>query len=484
MRDYHLKQTLALIFVCGLSLLVVGCGGSAAGGSITATTASPTTTNVPPSATSAPATSTALPPTATNEPTDNAPASVTPADNGKTITLQVGQRFLLNLGSEDNWDVQIADQSIVSRVVNITVIRGAQGVYEAHAVGETKLTATDMSSGQAAQPFEIQIVVQAAGAAAPPTTEPTTSPTTSSSAPIPYIDDRSDAAALITSLYNAINQHQYARAYSYWEDSPQRLSFDQFQAGYQDTAHVQVTLGAISGDAGAGQLYWSVPVTLVSTTTTGATQTFAGCYVLHLGQPAIQGTLPFQPLGIQSANIQAANDQADAANRMAHACDETGQSGSPLPPSPVFDPNDISAQRYIDNRSDAVALLRSTFNAINRREYVRAYSYWQSAAPNLPSLDQFTQGYSTTQVVTATFGSVTSDAGAGQFYSQVPVTLRAQLEDGTTQTFVGCYVLHLSNPDIQAAPPFQPLAIDSAHVEEVANDADTNTLLSEVCVVR
>jgi hypothetical protein len=68
--------------------------------------------------------------------------SVTLADNGQTINLRVGERFLVNLGDTYTWQVTIADPSIVSRVVNILVIRGAQGVYEAKSTGETTLTGT------------------------------------------------------------------------------------------------------------------------------------------------------------------------------------------------------------------------------------------------------------------------------------------------------------------------------------------------------
>ena len=112
---------------------------------------------------------------------------------------------------------------------------------------------------------------------------------------------------------------------------------------------------------------------------------------------------------------------------------------------------------------------------------MRAYSYWQSTAPNLPSLDQFIQGYSATQLVTPTFGLVTPDAGAGQFRYTVPTTLQTLLSDGSQQTFVGCYMLHLSSPDAQATPPFQPLAIESANVKQVANDADTDSLTKQMC---
>ena len=68
--------------------------------------------------------------------------SVTLADNDKLLQLKVSQRFLLNLGDGYTWTVEVDNQAIISRVVNITVVRGAQGVYEAHAPGQATLTAT------------------------------------------------------------------------------------------------------------------------------------------------------------------------------------------------------------------------------------------------------------------------------------------------------------------------------------------------------
>lgn len=312
----------------------------------------------------------------------------------------------------------------------------------------------------------------------PPTMEPTDLPATASPDYIPYLDDRSDAAAVIESLFNAVNLHQYARAYAYWDDTPKRPDFQRFTAGYQDTASVSVTLGTITGDAGAGQLYSLVPVALIARTTAGDTQTFIGCYMLHLSQPAVQGTLPFQPWGIQSAQVTQVDNTANTVDLLSQVCEANGQ---PVLPQPTTMPNDISAVRYLDNRTDPVELLQSLFNAINRQEYVRAYSYWQNNAPNLPSLDQFTQGYSTTQAVTLTFGTVTPDAGAGQIRYMVPTTLVAQQTDGTRQIFVGCYRLHISNPDIQTDPPFKPLAVESANVKQVSNDADTGALMNQMC---
>lgn len=94
--------------------------------------------------------------------------TVTLEDNGATLILTPGDRFLLELGDQYNWTVTVADPSVVSRVVNITVVKGAQGVYQALKAGNTMLTATgDPLCRQSTPPcelpsilFTLQIVVQ------------------------------------------------------------------------------------------------------------------------------------------------------------------------------------------------------------------------------------------------------------------------------------------------------------------------------------
>lgn len=67
---------------------------------------------------------------------------VTLADNGATVEMKVGDRFLLNLRDFYDWSLNVADIGILSRVKNIAVIQGAKGIYEALKPGTTVLTAT------------------------------------------------------------------------------------------------------------------------------------------------------------------------------------------------------------------------------------------------------------------------------------------------------------------------------------------------------
>ena len=75
-----------------------------------------------------------VPPTPSN-------LEVTLTDQGKSISLHSGETFLLKLGDMYDWTISIDNQSVISRVKNIAVVRGAQGVYQVLAVGETLLSA-------------------------------------------------------------------------------------------------------------------------------------------------------------------------------------------------------------------------------------------------------------------------------------------------------------------------------------------------------
>jgi hypothetical protein len=108
-------------------------------------------------------------------PTETAPSGriITLDDNGKTITLQVNENFLLQLGEGYDWNITVDDQAVLSRKVNVLVIRGAQGIYEAHKPGRTTLSAIGDPPCRRATPpcaapsrlFRLYIVV--AGAATP-----------------------------------------------------------------------------------------------------------------------------------------------------------------------------------------------------------------------------------------------------------------------------------------------------------------------------
>lgn len=67
--------------------------------------------------------------------------TITLAENGQTISLPAGTSLLLALDSGLDWQVQIADLSIVSPYPNAAVPPASQGIFTASHQGQTTLTA-------------------------------------------------------------------------------------------------------------------------------------------------------------------------------------------------------------------------------------------------------------------------------------------------------------------------------------------------------
>jgi hypothetical protein len=97
-----------------------------------------------------------------------APAVITLADNGNTFLLHPGESFLLELGNMLIWTVEIDNTEVLSRVKNLAVIVGAQGVYVANRLGQATLSAVGDPACRKSNPpcmapsmiFRIVVVVQ------------------------------------------------------------------------------------------------------------------------------------------------------------------------------------------------------------------------------------------------------------------------------------------------------------------------------------
>jgi len=96
------------------------------------------------------------------------PIQVTLADQGRTIAMQVGERFLLNLEGGDAWIIEIANQAVLSPVTGMPVPQGTQGLFGALASGRTTLSATNEPACRKARPpcmlptraFQVEVVVR------------------------------------------------------------------------------------------------------------------------------------------------------------------------------------------------------------------------------------------------------------------------------------------------------------------------------------
>jgi photosystem II stability/assembly factor-like uncharacterized protein len=110
---------------------------------------------------------TIIPVVAAASPNQPASLDVTLADDGQTLTLQVGQRLVLDLDRAYTWTVTVENPTVVGPLVDVPVPEGSQGVYEAFKSGETTLTANGDPICRQAQPpctlasrrFRLQLVV-------------------------------------------------------------------------------------------------------------------------------------------------------------------------------------------------------------------------------------------------------------------------------------------------------------------------------------
>ena len=148
-------------------------------------------------------------------------------------------------------------------------------------------------------------------------------------------------------------------------------------------------------------------------------------------------------------------------------------------------PKQNDVEPYYENRNDPVAALKSYYNAINLKDYERAYSYFRGA-PNpdpsvAPPYSQFVAGYADTASVTLAVGKVQEDAGAGNIYASIPVVLTAKHTDGSTHVYAGCYILHRVSDGISQDPNDELWSIQSAKLTEAPANSSVDTLLAQPC---
>lgn len=118
---------------------------------------------------------------------------------------------------------------------------------------------------------------------------------------------------------------------------------------------------------------------------------------------------------------------------------------------------------YLDDRSSAETLVRSLYNAIDRKEYARAWDYFGEQKP-ARDFAAFVKGYEQTQSVAVETGPASEEGAAGSIFYQVPVAISATNADGSTSTFAGCYTARLAQPASQE-PPFNPLRIEKGELK-------------------
>lgn len=111
-------------------------------------------------------------------------------------------------------------------------------------------------------------------------------------------------------------------------------------------------------------------------------------------------------------------------------------------------------------------LVLAYYQAINARDFARAYAYWdRDGRASGQSLEVFRTGYANTRSVQAEAG-VPHDAqgAAGSRFIQVPVTLAATQADGSVRHYHGDFVLRAAVAD-GASQAQRRWHLDSARLE-------------------
>lgn len=107
-----------------------------------------------------------------------------------------------------------------------------------------------------------------------------------------------------------------------------------------------------------------------------------------------------------------------------------------------------SEQEASSDGQAAVTVIEEYYEAIDAREYGRAFSLWRGDGPPGQSLEDFTAGFAQTAAVEVIPGDPSRVEGAaGSRFVTVPVTITATHSDGTVQRFRGTYTLQRSVVD-------------------------------------
>jgi len=123
-------------------------------------------------------------------------------------------------------------------------------------------------------------------------------------------------------------------------------------------------------------------------------------------------------------------------------------------------------QPYMDDRSDVVALIRSHYNALVRKEFARAWSYYGEEHPpgDFEAFETEWQGIASVDLA---FGEVFAEGAAGSVFYQVPAAVLITREDGSKEQSAGCVLARLVNPQIQGVP-FRPMRLVSDTLESAS----------------
>jgi heat shock protein HslJ len=136
-------------------------------------------------------------------------------------------------------------------------------------------------------------------------------------------------------------------------------------------------------------------------------------------------------------------------------------------------PAESSSDPGSDPRSDPLATLAAYYDAINARDYRRAYSFWDSPTT---SFEQFARGFADTDRVRLLVEPSTHVEGAaGSAYADISTIVVATTKVGSERVFAGCYVMRRSNVQDRGWKIYR------GNISQVPSSSGVSRLLSQAC---
>lgn len=231
---------------------------------------------------------------------------------------------------------------------------------------------------------------------------------------------------MLVQYYGYINARQYAPAYQQWINPPQ--SYDNFVAGYANTASVQARFGGFQ-PAAAGSLDGAVPGILVGVDLNGSPSAYYGCYFLRYND-TVSGLAQWMITGANFTQVQVAVGTAPSQFLIDTDCyhlnvGSNGGVGQVVPDTTVEQ------------------MLANYYNTINLLEYPNAYGFWASAQQ---TYQDFANGWSTTSETVFFFGTYQPYTGpyATNETGRIPVVLLGYHTDGSLVAYQGCLGVNFS----------------------------------------
>lgn len=166
--------------------------------------------------------------------------------------------------------------------------------------------------------------------------------------------------------------------------------------------------------------------------------------------------------------LESANRFRISANRLTLLSDR-GRNALNFVNNAESDPGDGRA----DDNSDPLATLAAYYDAINARDFRRAFSYWDSPTT---SFDRFAAGFADTDRVRVLVEPSTRIEGAaGSAYANVSTVVVATTKAGNERVFAGCYVMRRSNVQDRGWKIYR------ADVSQVPSSTRLSRMLSQAC---